>query len=115
MGGRQPVQTNRNKKNNMKNTLETKIETMLPEGEAFDVIAHELWGEDSGWSVNDSWYLCKGADKARALECARGRWEVFKVNYSPRAKIKELSDDGDETVAYINAAGIPFLEIRSCN
>ena len=96
-------------------TLEKAIAKELNEIETYSVIAHELWGDGDGWSVNDSWYLSRNVDKAQVLEVARGRWEVFRANYSPRAKVKDLSFDGDDSVIYLNVDGIPFLEIRISN
>jgi hypothetical protein len=93
-------------------TLEKAIEKELEQGETYSVIAHELWNDGEGWSVNDSWYLSRNADKAEALNHARARWETFKVNYLPKGKIKDITFDGDDSVIYINANGIPFLEIR---
>ena len=93
-------------------TLEKAISKELEEGETYSVIAHELIHDGISWSTNSSWYLSRNADKAEALNHARGRWEVFKVNYLPKGKIKDITFDGDDSVIYINADGIPFLEIR---
>jgi len=63
----------------------------LPEGTTFDVYAWELWRDDSGgWSVNDGWKIARETDLAGLKEAARGRWEVFKVNYFPRARVADL-------------------------
>jgi len=96
-------------------TLEKAIAKELNETESYTVIAHELIHDGDGWSTNSSWYLAKDADKAKVLEVARGRWEVFKANYSPRAKVKDLCFDGDDSIIYINADYVPFLEIRISN
>lgn len=93
-------------------TLEKAISKELEEGETYSIIAHELIHDGISWSTNSSWYLSRNADKAEALNHARGRWEVFKVNYLPNGKIKDITFDGDESVIYIKADGIPFLEIR---
>lgn len=35
-----------------KGSIEAKLDSLLPEYSAFDVIAHELWGDGEGeWSV----------------------------------------------------------------
>jgi len=94
-------------------TLEKLIHNELTENETYSVIAHELWSDGDGWSVNDSWYLSRNVDKAQVLQDARGRWEIFKVNYLPKARIKDVTFDGDDSVIYLNVDGIPFLEIRT--
>ena len=94
-------------------TLENLIDNELTDGETYSVIAHELWNDGDGWSVNDSWYLSRNADKAQALQDARCRWEIFKVNYLPKARVKDVTFDGDDSVIYLNVDGIPFLEIRT--
>jgi hypothetical protein len=96
-------------------TLEKRIQSELAElaDKTFSIIAHELWGNSrEGYHTNTSWYLARGADFADLLRIARGRWEVFKVNYSPRATIHGLSFEGDERTVYAESEGIPFLEIR---
>ena len=96
-------------------TLEKRIESELADlkDKSFSIIAHELWGNlREGYQTNTSWYLARNADFADLLRVARGRWEVFKVNYSPRATIQGLSFDGDKFTIYVESDGIPFLEIR---
>lgn len=79
----------------------------------FEVIAYELWGNKrDGFETNDSWFIRRDADLSELLEAARGRWEVFKVNYSPRATIKGIAFSGDDRTTYVESDGIPFLEIR---
>lgn len=79
----------------------------------FDVIAHELWGNRrEGFETNNSWFIGRNRDLAELLQDARGRWEVFKVNYSPRATVSSLSFDGDDKTIYVESDCIPFLEIR---
>lgn len=96
-------------------TLEKRIQSELADlaNKTFSIIAHELWGNArEGFQTNSSWYLARNADMADLLRIARGRWEVFKVNYSPRATIHGLSFDGDEQTIYVESEGIPFLELR---
>lgn len=94
--------------------IEKHIENIIPEiaSESFDVIAHELWPDEGGYSVNDSWYLSRNADKAQILKDVRNRWEVFKANYLPRGRVCDISADGDENTIYLDCDGIPFLELR---
>ena len=80
-------------------TLETIIKDALavyPESARFKVIAFELWRDDVGWSVNDSWCIAGDADKTDVIRAARGRWEAFKVNYAPRARVADIVDIGYE-------------------
>lgn len=101
-------------------TLETRIADMLIANGAttFDVIAHELWGNRrEGFETNTSWHLTRNADVAQVLEAARGRWEVFKINYLPDARVSDLIDDscGTGLSIYLSVNGTPFLEIRPNN
>lgn len=84
--------------NTKRQTLETAIRLHLsdyPEDTRFRVKAFELWREpEGGWSANDAWYLSRNADKSEVLTLARGRWEVFKVNYMPRARVRDIQDIG---------------------
>ena len=101
-------------------TLETRIAGMLAANEAttYDVIAHELWGSRrEGFETNTSWHLTRNADAAQVLEAARGRWEVFKINYLPDARVRDLADDscGAGLSIHLAVNGTPFLEIRPNN
>ena len=98
--------------------LETKIRNLIAETNAtnesrFDVVAHELWGNSrDGFETNTSWYLRKGADLQDALEAARGRWEVFKVNYLPKARVCDIEDVNYGDSLSLEVGCVPFLEIR---
>jgi hypothetical protein len=95
--------------------LEQKLKQELADlnGKTLSAYAYELWGNSrDGYEVNDLWRILKDGDLDDLLTTARGRWEVFKVNYSPRATVKGLSFDGDESTVYIESDGIPFLELR---
>ena len=103
-------------------TLETVISEFLaqyPENQEFEVIAHELWGNArEGFEANSSWYLSRHADKAQVLSDARGRWEVFKVNYAPSGRVKDISDasySGPEFGCLLECNQVPFLDIRPVN
>jgi hypothetical protein len=97
-------------------TTITKLLSHYPQGTEFSVIAYELWGNRrDGLEVNSLWYMRRNADLPTLLECARGRWEVFKVNYMPKARVSDLADAGsgyDDLASYIECDGVPFLEIR---
>lgn len=98
--------------------LETKISKLISETNAtdetrFDVIAHELWGNSrEGFATNSSWFIIRNADLAHVLEAARGRWEVFKVNYLPKARVSDISDTGYNSSLSLEVNCVPFLEIR---
>ena len=98
--------------------LETKIRNLINETSAtnetrFDVIAHELWGNSrEGFETNSSWFITKDADLEEALEAARGRWEVFKVNYRPKARVCDIADTGFDSTLSLEVGCVPFLEIR---
>ena len=100
-------------------TLENKIENLILEATQlgpdtrFDVVAHELWGNKrEGYETNSSWFLTKDADMAETLEAARGRWEVFKVNYHSKARVSDIQDIGCDCDLSLEVDCIPFLEIR---
>jgi hypothetical protein len=100
--------------------LETKIRQLINEANPdansrFDVIAHELWGNSKeGFEANSSWYIASNADLECVLEAARGRWEVFKVNYLPKARVCDIVDIGGLTERFLSldVDCVPFLEIR---
>jgi hypothetical protein len=98
-----------------KNSLEARLEELLPHYPSYAVIAHELWGEDGGWSVNSSWYLSRSCNREEAISHLRHRWEVYKVNYHPKAKVKDLADMGDDQGSILDVDCIPFAEIRNAN
>ena len=98
--------------------LETKIRSLInetnPASEArFDVVAHELWGNSKeGFETNTSWFILRNADLSQVLEVARGRWEVFRLNYLPKARVSDISDTGFDSTLSLEVDCIPFLEIR---
>ena len=100
--------------------LESKIKSLLshfPADSTFRVQAFELNHDGEGWSVNDSFIIANEASLETVLESARGRWEVFKVNYMPKAKVKDITDWGDADPfdsAMLECDGVMFLEIRTC-
>jgi hypothetical protein len=98
--------------------LETKISNLITETNAtkearFDVIAHELWGNSKeGFETNSSFFIARNADLSQVLEAARGRWEVFKVNYLPKARVCDITDTGYDNILSLEVNYVPFLEIR---
>lgn len=98
--------------------LETKICNLInetnPASDArYNVVAHELWGNSQeGFETNSSWYLATNADISQVLEAARSRWEVFKVNYLPKARVSDITDTGFDSTLSLEVDYVPFLEIR---
>ena len=72
--------------------LETKIRLLIPEKEntTYSIRAFELWRDDCGWSVNDSWQMGSNLTYSELLEYCRGRWEVFKLNYFPKCRVSDI-------------------------
>jgi hypothetical protein len=110
-----PIQSNPNP---MK--LESKIKSLLshfPTNSTFRVQALELFHDGEGWSVNNGFIIANNASLETVLESARGRWEVFKVNYFPKARVRDITDFGDSDPfdsAMLECNGVPLLEIRTC-
>jgi hypothetical protein len=98
--------------------LETKIRQLInesnPDASArFNVIAFELWGEpEGGYSTNNAWHIARNADLAEVLEAARARWEIFKLNYLPKARVCDIEDTGFDSTLSLEVDSVPFLEIR---
>jgi len=99
--------------------LETKIRNLISETNAtnqsrFDVLAFELWGNASeGFDCNSSFRIATNADLDQVLEASRGRWEVFKVNYLPKARVSDIADTGYDENLSLEVDCVPFLEIRA--
>jgi hypothetical protein len=99
-------------------TLEKLIASLLsdyPDNTEFEIVAHVLWGNSrEGFECNSSWYLARRANKAECLTVARGRWEVFKANYIPRARVRDIEDIGYdlEHGCSLECQHAPFLDIR---
>jgi hypothetical protein len=98
--------------------LETKIRQLINETNTdadarFDVVAFELWGNSrEGFDCNNAWHIARGVELNEVLEAARGRWEVFKANYLPKARVCDISDTGFDSTLSLEVDSIPFLEIR---
>lgn len=100
-----------------KGSLEARLDSLLPDWPAFDVIAHELWGDgEGGWSVNDSWHLGRGCSREEAITHLRHRWEAWKLNYYPKARVADLEDcyDGcyDDAPLGLEVNCVAFAEVR---
>ena len=84
----------------MKNrqTFKQKMDEMLPVAwEAFKLVAYEMTRErEGGWSVNTPFSMGSGVDRDEAIEILSARWEIFKLNYSKRARVRDIQDVGDE-------------------
>lgn len=99
--------------------LETKIRNLISETNAtnerrFDVIAFELWGNSrDGFDCNNAWKIATNADLSEVLEAARARWEIFKLNYLPKARVGDISDIGYDDNLNLEVDCVPFLEIRA--
>lgn len=80
----------------------------------FNVVAFELWRDcDGGLFVNQPWRMAREVSLPEVLTAARGRWEVYKVNYEPRARVRDIHepyDAGDYLVEL--HAGHAFLQIE---
>jgi hypothetical protein len=99
--------------------LETKIRNLITETNAtseprFDVVAFELWGNSrEGFDCNNAWKIETNADIEQVLESARARWEIFKLNYLPKARVGDIQDTGFDSTLSLEVDCVPFLEIRA--
>jgi hypothetical protein len=99
--------------------LENKIRNLITETNAtsesrFDVVAFELWGNSrEGFETNSSWFIATNADIETVLESARARWEVFKVNYIPAARVCDIEDYSCNSTLSLEVDCVPFLELRA--
>jgi hypothetical protein len=93
--------------------LETLFKNKLAtETRTCSIYAFELWRDECGWSVNDGWRLARDADLQYILKVARDRWGVFKANYMPKARISDITFEGDENTIYVECNHTSFLELR---
>lgn len=87
----------------------------IPEAELYNVTAYGLTHDGEGWSVNSPFRFGREVTFERLLEIARGRWEVFKGNYMPKARVSDISDIGyDGETFELECAYVPFLQISLC-
>jgi hypothetical protein len=103
--------------------LETKIKNLIaaenfPEGTEFKVVTHGLMrSEGGGWETNDSHYLTRDpVSLETVLEMARGRWETFKVNYLPRARVSDIvnayESGGDQLLLEVDFTSFLTIEAK---
>jgi hypothetical protein len=85
-----------------KGTFEARMNELLPDNsDSFSVRFFDLWRDsESGWSVNDSWQACSDESRAGTIRLLRSRWEIFKLNYSPKACVSDIQDIGDQEGEY---------------
>lgn len=81
--------------------------------------AHALTHDGEGWSSNDRFTIAQDVDLPAALEAIRGRWEVFRANYSARARVADLAApherhefDG-QALDHWEVDCLPFLDIET--
>lgn len=96
-----------------KNSFEARMDALLPEWPWYDVVVHDLWrNTEGGWSVNDSWHMASGCNREEAISHLRHRWEIFRLNYLPKAAIRDITDIGDEDVS-LEVDCTAFAEVRN--
>lgn len=99
-----------------KNSIEARLDALLPNWDKFDIIRHELWGEsEGGWSVNSSSYMARGADREETISHLANRWEIFKLNYLPKARAKNIIDIGDGDLVCLEVDCTAFCDVRKSN
>ncbi len=100
-----------------KSSFEEKVNDLIPQGESYTVRAFELWREsEGGWSVNDGWTIASNVDRESAIEALRGRWEIFKLNYLPKARVSDIQDIADmegESKLEVDCTAFADIEIEA--
>lgn len=77
--------------------LETKLDGLIPAGDGpFKVVAFELTHDGESWSVNTPFSIGERLGRSEAIGRLRSRWEIFKANYMPAARVKDIEDIGCE-------------------
>jgi len=95
--------------------LEQKLETLLPEGDGpFEVVAFELTRDMGSWNVNTPFRIASKADRLETLSILRKRWNVFKANYMPKARVADLTDisDGFDGACNLEVDCTAFADVR---
>jgi len=98
----------------LETVIKSHLESFPPEAR-FSVIAFELWGNArEGFDCNDAWKIARDISADEVPAVARGRWEAFKVNYLPKARVSDVSDascdSGGDILLEVDC--VPFLTIR---
>lgn len=95
-----------------KGTFEHKINSLLSNADSYRLVAHCLLNDGWGWSVNDSFTMAQAASRENAIAILRDRWEIFKLNYAPKARVQDIEDTGtDEGEHNFEVDGIPFADV----
>lgn len=98
-------------------TLETKLETLIPKGDGpFEITAFELTHDGESWSVNTPFNIGRNLDRQETLSRLRSRWEIFKANYDSKARVKDLVDisDGYDGACNLEVNCTAFADVRIC-
>lgn len=94
--------------------LESKLDALIPEGDGpFELIAFELTHDGESWSVNTPFCIGSGLDRSELMSRLRSRWEIFKLNYMPKARVSDLEDIGcDAGEVQLEVSCTAFAEVR---
>jgi hypothetical protein len=99
-----------------KNSIEGKLDSLLPQWPSYDVIALELWHDGESWSVNTPFRIASNVDRETAIERLASRWKTFKANYAKRARVCDLSDTScEENESLLEVDCIPFADVRNAS
>lgn len=100
-----------------KGTLEAHLDAILPDWPEFTIYFWELWRDsEGGWSVNDGWRAYSNADREETIEHLRARWEVFKLNYLPKARVQDLAiEHGNDEYVALEVDFTSFAELRKAS
>lgn len=95
-------------------TFEQRLEQLLPKDwTSFDLTFHGLLREaEGGWSVNDSWRAYRDNDRAEAIRHLKGRWEIFKLNYHSKARVRDIVDVGDADTCLLEVDCIALATVE---
>lgn len=99
-----------------KNSIEGKLDSLLPQWPSYDVIVLELINDGEGWSVNTPFRIASNVDREIAIERLASRWHTFRANYAKRACVRDLSDSScEENESTLEVDCIPFADVRNAN
>lgn len=105
-----------------KGSFKEAIHTLLPEGKDtfLSVQFYGLWRDsEGGWSVNDGWTAATNIERVALVDLLAQRWEVFKKNYYPRARLGDIRVESQTLLTTTGANGEVIdqevnLEIEAC-
>lgn len=96
----------------LEKVMEEILKSFGAEG-TFTLWAHELAHDGQGWSSNDRWKILTEGTFNEAVAAARGRWEIFKLNYSYRARVKDIDcDEVYDNRCSITSDYLAFLDVE---